>query len=91
MKIKKRKKTKRKKDVRLFKALALGMLAISGGALALPIMDQNPNLHLDRFSSLKNNPGEIFKMNKVNLNKNFDYFEELNKEFSEDSQKIFKK
>ena len=65
--------------------MALGMLLLSGGALAIPFNNNPTALHPNNFKQIKNNPTNFLKMNRIELRKNFDYFEELNKEFSEKS------
>jgi len=78
---------KKNKNKKIFGALALGMLLLSGGAFAFPTNDTNFLTHSENVKLIKNNPNDFLKSNNLELRKNFDYFEEINKEFSEKSER----
>lgn len=78
---------KKNKNKKIFGALALGMLLLSGGAFAFPTNDTNFLAHSENVKLIKNNPNDFLKSNNLELRKNFDYFEEINKEFSEKSER----
>jgi len=63
------------------------MLLLSGGAFAFPTNDTNFLTHSENVKLIKNNPNDFLKSNNLELRKNFDYFEEINKEFSEKSER----
>ncbi len=79
-------KRKNKKRSKIMSALALGMLVISGGALAIPsgndqVTPATP--HIESVKPVTDKPGDFIKINNLAITKNFDYFDELNKEFRE--------
>lgn len=79
--IKKIKNTHKKRKI--FGAMALGMLLFSGGAFAVPHSNNPITLQSNNFKQIRDNPTDFLKMNRLEFRKNFDYFEELNNEFSE--------
>ncbi len=79
-KMKKNKNTRKTK--KMWGALALGMLLLSGGAFALPLTDSNFVPHSENFKMIKDNPSDFLKTNNIELRTNFDYFEEINREFT---------
>jgi len=81
------KKNKNKKSGKIFGALALGMLLLNGGAFALPLADTSSLPHAETFKLIKDNPNDFLKSNNLEVRRNFDYFEEMNREFSEKSEK----
>ncbi|PIN71480.1 hypothetical protein COV77_01795 [Candidatus Pacearchaeota archaeon CG11_big_fil_rev_8_21_14_0_20_30_13] len=78
---------RKNKNKKIFGALALGMLLLSGGAFTFPTNDTNFLAHSENVKLIKNNPNDFLKSNNLELRKNFDYFEEINKEFSEKSER----
>ncbi len=76
------KKSKRSKKRKLFSAIALGMILIGGSAVAIPVADSSLLPHADTFKMIKNNPEDFLKTNNLPLSKNFDFFKEMNKEFT---------
>jgi len=73
---------KNKKN-KLFAALALGILIISGFANVSAIND-NSNLtgqSAGAFKEIRNNPFDFMKAEKIILPANFDYIEQMNNEF----------
>lgn len=71
---------------KVLSALALGMILVSGGAIALPTGSSSGSLPVQHIESVKpvtSKPGDFIKANNIAVTKNFDYFEELNREFRE--------
>ncbi len=71
---------------KILSALALGMILVSGGAIALPTGSSSGSLPVQHIESVKpvtSKPGDFIKANNIAVTKNFDYFEELNREFRE--------
>jgi len=80
-------KRNNKKSKKVWGAIALGMLLLSGGVFAFPTSDVNSFTHSENFKTIRDNPKDFLKSNKLELRKNFDYFEDINKEFSEKPNK----
>jgi hypothetical protein len=74
----------KKVNGRLVAALALGVLAVSGFAVAVSAMDNRDVSLSDQSRSIgqiKNNPLDFIKAGKWELPGNFDYVEQMNWEF----------
>ena len=81
--MKKRKNNRKKKKI--FGALALGMLLLSGGAFAIPFNNPSSLPHAESFKQIKDNPTDFLRMNRIEFGDSFDYIDEMNREFSENS------
>ena len=81
--MKKRKDTHKKKKI--FGALALGMLLLSGGAFAIPFNNPSSLPHAENFKQIKDNPIDFLRTNRIEFRDSFDYINEMNREFSENS------
>jgi len=90
----KKKDNKEKHCKKFFKALALGILVLSGFPIAVSAIDDNNRLgdsSYGVFKDIKNNPIEFIKSEKLLLPNHFDYIEQMNQEFVqgfESSEKI---
>jgi len=64
-------------------ALGLGLLVVSGSAMALPIINaQSPSVYSNaNVKVIQSNPVGFVESENLALPDNFDYIEELNKEF----------
>jgi hypothetical protein len=72
---------------KIFAALALGMLAISGLAINISAIDSNDKVNESSYRGVKeirNNPLGFIKTERFALPSNFDYIEQMNKEFAGD-------
>ena len=74
---------KKRKSLKMFSAIALGMILMSGGALAFQNFDPNQIQGAESLKLIKENPDNFLKASRVLPPVNFDYFEELNDKFSE--------
>lgn len=79
------KKMKNKKQSKKFlAALALGILVFSGMALSVAAMDNNNLQNLPvkgEFKEINNNPFNLINSANISVPSNFDYIDQMNKEF----------
>ena len=65
-------------------AFLLGLLVVTGGAAALPIVDGrsvSDNQFYGNFKQIQNDPLQFINAENLALPEDFDYFKELNKDF----------
>jgi hypothetical protein len=77
----------KKKGKKFLGTFLISLLAIVGGVTALPLSEniKPGNLSFNNFKQIQNNPTQFLKMGNLALPQNFDYIEELNKEFAKNS------
>lgn len=70
-------------------AAALGILTLSGFAISAAAMDNNSDLSSQShiIKEVRNNPWDFIKAAKLPTG-NFDYIQQLNKEFVDDGRKV---
>jgi len=78
---------KKNKHKKIWGALALGVLVLSGGALAVPLTPDgslSDSSSCGNLKAMQNNMGEIVKINDWAVPDDFDYLKELNNVFVKD-------
>lgn len=81
---------KEKNNKRFWSALALGLLIISGGVFALPAVnaDDSANQIQRSVEVIQKNPERFLDIGNFYFTSDFDYLDELNKEFVRDYPEI---